>query len=591
MYLVKSVLVTFVTFSAVVGAQEIQLHTVAGGLNFPTDIQSPPDGSGRLFVTQRNGLIRIISGGSVLGQPFLDLRGKVTADGQEQGLLGMAFSPRFSETRQFYVNYTNTNGDTVIARYQVSGNPNVADPTETILLGIAQPFANHNGGQLQFGPDGFLYIGMGDGGGAGDPQNNAQNPETSLGKLLRMDVEGNPGARPEIWAYGLRNPWRFSFDRPSGNLWIADVGQTAYEEINVQPASARGLNYGWSVTEGMHCYRSAGCSFNGLSMPVAEYDHGSGCSVTGGYVYRGDTSPGLRGVYLYGDFCSGRIWGIESRGGQWVSRALMDSGLLITTFGQDQAGEVYVADARGGVVYRLEGAVAPQFTAADVVNSASFENGLVPGSLATVFVRGVRNQEGITAAPSAPLPFDLGGVSVAVNGQRVPLLAVANVNGTEQINFQAPFELQTGAPASVVVTHDNLTSAEVPVPVENLQPAIFVREGIGAVVHANYQLVTPGNPLVEGEGAFLYAVGLGPVTNAPAAGSVGPVSPLASAIASVRLTIDGAPADVSFAGLAPGLVGVYQVNFRTPLSLPSGLLTMRIGAGGDDSPGVQVPVR
>ena len=243
--------------------------------------------------------------------------------------------------------------------------------SEVVLLKIAQPFANHNGGQVRFGPDGYLYIAMGDGGSAGDPMRNGQNLGALLGKLLRIDVESDPGqvripagnpfvntagARGEIWAYGLRNPWRFSFDRATGDLWIADVGQDIYEEVDFQPAASRGgENYGWNRMEGLHCYQ-AGCQMQGLTLPIAEYPHVAGaCSVTGGFMYRGRVSPGMRGIYLYGDYCSGQIWGVERQGSGWNSRQLLASGFTITTFGEDEAGELYVANAANGSVHHIEG--------------------------------------------------------------------------------------------------------------------------------------------------------------------------------------------------------------------------------------------
>jgi glucose/arabinose dehydrogenase len=259
-----------------------------------------------------------------------------------------------------------------VARYSVSpGNPNRANPSSAVpILGVQQPFTNHNGGQMQFGPDGYLYIGMGDGGSGGDPNNRAQNLGDLLGKLLRLDVDsgtpyaippsnpfvGSPGARAEVWAYGLRNPWRFSFDRASGDLWIADVGQGTWEEIDYQPAtSIGGENYGWRRMEGSHCFNPpANCNSGTLVLPVVEYDHDVGCSVTGGYVYRGTRSPRLNGTYIYGDYCSGVMWGAtRNANGTVTSRRLLDVTFNISTFGEDVNGEVYVADYGNGMVCRL----------------------------------------------------------------------------------------------------------------------------------------------------------------------------------------------------------------------------------------------
>jgi glucose/arabinose dehydrogenase len=331
---------------------------------------------------EKAGTIRVFEGGRLLGQPFLDIRNRVLSRGSEQGLLGLAFAPDYQRSGAFFVNYTDLSGNTVVSRFRVTGNANLADAaSEVKLLGIKQPAANHNGGMLAFGPDGYLYIGMGDGGGANDRYGNGQNPQTLLGKMLRLDVRGsaakpyavppsNPwvtarwngqAVRGEIWALGLRNPWRFSFDRKTGDLWIADVGQNRYEEIDRVPAGASGkvqggLNFGWPIMEGTHCFpETASCRRTGLTLPVSDYSHGEdGCSVTGGYVYRGAAIPALVGAYLYGDYCSGRIWALTpAAGGAWRSQLMLNSGLSLSSFGEDQIGELYVTDLQGGAVYRL----------------------------------------------------------------------------------------------------------------------------------------------------------------------------------------------------------------------------------------------
>jgi len=345
---------------------QITLQQIASGLDSPVSITHA--GDSRLFITLQDGEVVIWDRTTILAPPFLDIRA-LTSKGGERGLLSIAFHPRYAENGFFFVNYTNTSGHTVIARYRVSADPNRADAASahTILV-VEQPFANHNGGQLQFGPDGYLYIGMGDGGSGGDPGNRAQSLGTLLGKMLRIDVSndtysspsGNPfanntDARPEIWSYGLRNPWRFSFDRASGDLWIADVGQGEWEEIDFQPAtSIGGENYGWRRMEGTHCYLpSSGCNTGNLVLPVIEYGHTSGaCSVTGGYVYRGASSPRLNGMYIYGDYCNGKIWGATRTGSMVTTRELIDTSFLISTFGEDLSGELYVAD-HSGAVYRL----------------------------------------------------------------------------------------------------------------------------------------------------------------------------------------------------------------------------------------------
>jgi len=353
-------------------AQDIAFEQFATGLQSPVAITHA--GDSRLFVVQQGGTIVIHDGTRVLPTPFLDIRSLVLSGG-ERGLLGLAFHPRYAENGFFYVNYTETSGPgtTVIARYQVSPtDPNRANPQSAkVLLRVSQPFANHNGGQLQFGPDGYLYIGLGDGGSGGDPGNRAQDPATHLGKMLRIDVDngdpyavpgsnpflGRPGYFVAIWALGLRNPWRFSFDRVTGDLWIADVGQGLWEEINFQPAtSIGGENYGWKKMEGTHCFSpSSGCNDGTLVLPVIEYGHtGGACSVTGGYVYRGARYPLLHGTYLYGDFCNGVVWGAtRSSSGAVSTRVLADTSFSISTFGEDVNGEVYVADYDTGRIYHI----------------------------------------------------------------------------------------------------------------------------------------------------------------------------------------------------------------------------------------------
>ncbi len=345
------------------------LQPIAQGLANPVSITHA--GDNRLFITLQDGLIVIHDGTRVLPEPFLDI-GSLVLSGGERGLLSVAFHPRYPQNGLFYVNYTNVQGHTVIARYSVSPqDPNRANPSSGVtILTINQPFANHNGGQLQFGPDGYLYIGMGDGGSGGDPGNRAQNPLDLLGKMLRIDVDSafpyaipdsNPyahidNARGEIWATGLRNPWRFSFDRATGDLWIADVGQGTWEEIDFQPAtSIGGENYGWRRMEGTHCFNpTSGCNPGSLVLPVIEYDHSVGCSVTGGYVYRGTRNPRLIGQYIYGDYCSGRIWaGTRHANGSVTSRVLFDAPFTISTFGEDAAGEMYVGGYSNGTLYRI----------------------------------------------------------------------------------------------------------------------------------------------------------------------------------------------------------------------------------------------
>jgi glucose/arabinose dehydrogenase len=345
----------------------IALRPVATGFTQPVQITHAADGSDRLFVLERAGVIRILRNGVIDPIPFLDISGLVKSNGSEQGLLGLAFPPDFSNRGHFYLYYTDQTGvgDSVLARYRISADPDVADPSSAeILLRQAQPFANHNGGQLAFGPDGYLYLGLGDGGSGGDPFDNAQNPASLLGKLLRIDVEagattyaippGNPFGN-EIWASGLRNPWRFSFDRIAGDLYIGDVGQNAFEEVNFQPAaSPGGQNYGWNRMEGKQCFTGIGCDQTGLTAPVAEYGHAGGnCSITGGFVYRGAQYPSLQGIYLYGDFCSGLLWGLRRNAGSWENQLLLTTGHNLSTFGEDESGNLYVADYGGGNLFQI----------------------------------------------------------------------------------------------------------------------------------------------------------------------------------------------------------------------------------------------
>ena len=372
-----------------VGAQAadppvVSLAPHVNGLAQPVGVTHAGDGSGRLFILEQDGRIRIFKNGALLAAPFLDISGRVSS-GFEQGLLGLAFPPDFAAKGHFYVNYTLPNapndiGDTVIARFLVSPtNPDLADPnSEQRLLVVGQPFDNHNGGHLAFGPrDGFLYAGLGDGGSGGDPGNRAQNPRELLGKMLRLDVEtgrpytytvppSNPFVnrathRPEIWSLGLRNPWRFSFDRETADLFIGDVGQAFFEEIDFQPAaSPGGENYGWRIMEGMHCHNPPDCNMAGLTLPVHEYGHGEGCSVTGGYVYRGPFAR-MRGIYFFGDFCTNRIWGLRRNGSAWQNSLLLDvnTDIGIASFGEDEAGHLYVAARNTGQIFRVVDSIPP----------------------------------------------------------------------------------------------------------------------------------------------------------------------------------------------------------------------------------------
>ena len=351
----------------------IRLSVRATGLSSPVFVTSARDGTGRMFIVEQTGRILVVDGGVVQRSPFLSITTQVS-HGSEQGLLGLAFHPGFRTNRKLYVNYTNTAGDTLIREFRTfSGNPNVVDgQTGRTLLKIDQPYANHNGGMLAFGRDGYLYIGMGDGGSGGDPQDRAQNVNSLLGKMLRIDVNGTTSARAyripssnpyvgitgrdEIWQKGLRNPWRFSFDRANGNLWIGDVGQNAWEEVDraIRTSSGPGrkVNWGWDDMEGRHCYEPmTGCRTSGRKLPVAEYSHANGrCAVTGGYVYRGTAIPALVGGYVFADYCSGEIWVISATASSPATKTLLlDTPYQISGFGESNAGELYVLDLNGAM--------------------------------------------------------------------------------------------------------------------------------------------------------------------------------------------------------------------------------------------------
>jgi glucose/arabinose dehydrogenase len=351
----------------------VRLRLVTGGLDSPLYATGAGDGSGRVFVPEQGGQIRIVDHGRLLPTPFLDLSSKVVSGG-EQGLLGLAFHPDYADDGRFYVDYTDLQGDTVVAEYRRSANdPDRADPSSArTILGVDQPFSNHNGGDVVFGPDRDLYVALGDGGSGGDPEGNGQSLDALLGKVLRIDVDhpagGRPygipadnpfvdrsGARPEIWAYGLRNPWRLSFDRATDDLWIGDVGQSAFEEIDHAPAGRGGQNYGWNTMEGPACFEpSSGCDRSGLTLPVASYRHeGGNCTVIGGYVYRGSDFPALRGGYLYADFCTGLIWALNAAASSPHPVRVLDTNFLISSFGEDDEGEMYVTSLGSGQLFQV----------------------------------------------------------------------------------------------------------------------------------------------------------------------------------------------------------------------------------------------
>ncbi|MFN2432371.1 MAG: sorbosone dehydrogenase family protein [Gemmatimonadota bacterium] len=349
-----------------------RLEEVARGLDFPLYLTSPP-ADARLFIVEKGGRVRIVRGGQLLPEPFLDISSQVSR-GSEQGLLSMAFHPQYASNGRFFVYFTNPAGNTRVVEYRASSEPDRADPgSARTLLEVDQPFANHNGGLVLFGPDGKLYVGLGDGGSGGDPLEAGQDLGTLLGKILRLDVDvgspyavppdnpfvGRGGARGEIWAYGLRNPWRFSFDRRTGDFFVADVGQNRFEEVNALPAGdLGGENYGWDVMEGKHCFEpESGCPTEGLTLPVVEYGRADrSCSVTGGYVYRGEAFPDLQGLYFFSDFCSAFVRSFRLSGGaatderSWPDLSPPEGN--VSSFGEDAAGELYILSG-SGTVYRI----------------------------------------------------------------------------------------------------------------------------------------------------------------------------------------------------------------------------------------------
>ena len=354
----------------------IQLMEDLGGMTFdqPVALVFPEDSADTGYIVEQSGRILLVSSlsGSWSATDVLNIEDRVNDRGREEGLLGLALDPEFPASRHIYVNYTADDPRrTVVSRFSMAANDlGGIDPnSEIVILEVAQPYSNHNGGSLMFGPDGFLYIGLGDGGSAGDPKRNGQDPGTLLGSIVRIDVSSiettgaysvpgdNPlievsGARPEIWAYGLRNPWRFSFDRSTGELWAADVGQNQREEVNIiEP----GLNYGWNVMEGSVCYgtRSNSCNQEGLEPPVTDYGHNDGCSITGGYVYRGQRISALQEKYVYGDFCSGKVWSFDLATGESIE--LFDTRIRISSFAEDADGEIYVLSLDGGVYKFVDG--------------------------------------------------------------------------------------------------------------------------------------------------------------------------------------------------------------------------------------------
>lgn len=426
---------SFMMLLSVMSASAVDLKStrIASGLSSPVLAVSPPGDMSRLFIVEQSGRIRILDGGSLRPEPFLDISDRVRSGG-ERGLLGLAFHPDYATNRYFYVDYTNQSGATVIARFQTTADPALADEdSEFLILQFSQPYSNHNGGMVAFGPEGYLYIGTGDGGALGDPGNRAQNGSTLLGKMLRIDIDGGtPYAIPEdnpyvdanpldeLWAIGLRNPWRFSFDRLTGDLYIGDVGQDRWEEISFQAREAEPpINYGWRLKEADHCYLPPfGCDSPDLTGPIFEYAHGgnpNSCSVTGGYVYRGPTMPDLSGTYFFADYCSGKVTTFVYEGGGVTELqerteelepgggAVLDA---ISGFGEDGSGELYICDLNGGELYRISrdiGTDVPGLVGGDPVTIQI--SGATPG--ANIFVLYSLAGEGSVYVPQLGIHTEL----------------------------------------------------------------------------------------------------------------------------------------------------------------------------------------
>ncbi len=604
-------LLVFLILPALGSAQapldQIILEPWVSGFSSPVSIKHAGDGSGRLFVTEQRGTVRIIRNGALEPTPFLDIRGRVQSGG-ERGLLDVAFHPRFESNGFFWVNYTDAAGRTVISRFSMTGSPDQADPgSETVFLRIDQPFSNHNGGQIEFGPDGYLYIATGDGGSGGDPGNRAQNLSSLLGKILRVDVDqGAPARVPpdnpfvgagagEIWVYGLRNPWRFSFDRLTGDLFIGDVGQNRIEEISFQSAgSAGGENYGWRRMEGSSCFNpSSNCNDGSLVEPILEYRQGACGSVTGGYRYRGAAHPGLQGVYLFADFCEGDLYaGLES-GGRWTRLGPRSLGFGVSTFGEDESGELYLANYGGGTIHRVGLPLgAPRISAGGVVSAASFAagDGLAPGSIVSVFGQSLAASQ--EAATGVPLPTELAGAGFSIGGQAAPVFFVS----PGQANLQLPWEVEGRARVDVIARAGDLLSAPVSASVAAFSPGVFTLDqsgsgqaavlvaGSGATPAAPRGSYPNARPARIGETLEIFAAGLGAVTNRPASGAPSPAAPLAQTVETPTVIVDVEPARVVFSGLAPGFVGLYQVNAELVGDFPSGdAVPLRLTIGGVES--------
>jgi uncharacterized protein (TIGR03437 family) len=564
----------------------IQLQTVASGLSAPVLVTNAHDGSNRIFIVEQTGMIKVLQPGSATPTVFLDVTSKRVYGG-ERGLLGLTFHPQFTANRRFFINYTRaSDGATVVAEYLVSTtNPNMALTTEKVLLVVAQPFNNHNGGMIEFGPDGYLYIGMGDGGSANDPGNRAQNRNELLGKILRINVDQTNGndnyvspptnpyfgptdGRDEIFAIGLRNPWRYAFDRLTGQLWVGDVGQGQREEVDIVTL---GGNYGWRVYEATRCtgLDQSLCIASNYALPVFEYTHSGGrCSLTGGYVYRGLRSSLPYGSYIFGDYCTGEILLWENG----TQRLLVDTSLSLSSFGEDEAGEIYACDL-GGTVYRI---VNPAAGVATSVSAASFSGArLAPGSIGAVF--GTQLATG-TAAATLPLPTSLAGTEVrlrdaATGTERSSQLLYVSPG---QINFIIPDAVPEGRAEIRVINSQAVISTGTTL-ISRVAPGIFAGNADGHGVPAGYVTRVRGNGARSTEEIAVYqtpenrfvplAIDLGAVDDQVILSLFGTGLRLRSATNAVEVRIGGVQQQVLFAGSQGTFFGLDQINVALSRSL------------------------
>ncbi|NOT59048.1 MAG: hypothetical protein HOP19_02360 [Acidobacteria bacterium] len=596
----------------------IQLEPVISALASPILATSARDGSNRLFIVEQPGRIRVMASPTATTTTvFLDLTAKISCCG-ERGLLGLAFHPQYATNRKFYVNYTRPfDGTTVVAEYLASaGNPNVADTAERLLLTVDQPFPNHNGGMIAFGQDGFLYIGMGDGGDGNDPGNRAQNIENLLGKMLRIDVNNkatgleyaiptdnpfvNVAGRDEIYATGLRNPWRWSFDRQTGDLFAGDVGQGAVEEIDI---IRRGGNYGWRVLEGTRCTNlgPGACNNSALIPPIYEYPQvGANCggSVTGGYVYRGTRSTFPTGAYVFADYCKGTITQLNNSNGAWQAQLLMDTAFFVSAFGEDEAGELYVL-SYAGTLYRLVSA-APR--ALSNVSAASFEMRTMPESIVAAFGTGMAT--GTQAAATVPLPTALLETRVYVrNPAGTETEAQLFYVSPTQINFLMPPSNLTGTTVITIVSGAGQISRQT-ISTGPLAPGLFALNGNGRGIAAAVALriKADGSQSYESIARFDQTsnqwvpvpIELGPETDRVFLAAYGTGFRFAALNLpnANRATIGGMTADVIALGAQGQFAGLDQVNLLIPRSLIGrGLVDVVFTTGSLTANTVQINIR